>query len=103
MIQASEGDVRQTTKPQGTEDQRATEILLAGKRFVTDFEIEAAYGIPRKTLQNMRVLGRGPAFRKFGSAVRYDVRSLELWIESLPSGGAGIPSSALKGAAPING
>jgi hypothetical protein len=46
----------------------------------------------------MRVLGRGPAFRKFGSSVRYDIRDIEAWIDSLPRGGAGTPSSAVKGA-----
>jgi predicted DNA-binding transcriptional regulator AlpA len=70
----------------------------AGKRFLSDIEFEFAYGVPRKTLQNMRVLGRGPAFRKFGSSVRYDVADIEAWIESLPRGGAGVPSSAVKSA-----
>jgi hypothetical protein len=75
----------------------ATDIL-AGKRFITDLEIEGAYGIPRKTLQNWRVLGRGPRFRKFGSGVRYKVSDVEAWIESLPSGGAGVPASAVRSA-----
>jgi hypothetical protein len=77
--------------------QRVTAIL-AGKRFITDVEIEGAYGIPRKTLQNWRQLGRGPTYRKFGDAARYDVIALEAWIESLPSGGGGIPASAVKSA-----
>jgi hypothetical protein len=70
--------------------------FLPPKQFLTDVEIEAAYGIRRKTLQNWRVLGRGPVYRKFGSAVLYNVRELEEWIESLPSGGAGIPASAVR-------
>ena len=77
------------------EQQRATAVI-AGKRFITDIEIGDRYGIARKTLQNWRVLGRGPEFRKFGDSVRYDVRSLEAWIESLPRGGAGVPASAVK-------
>jgi hypothetical protein len=78
-----------------TEPQRATAIL-AGKRFISDVEVEALYGIPRKTLQNWRILGRGPVFKKFGSACRYEVAALDKWIDSLPSGGDGIPACALK-------
>jgi len=70
--------------------------ILATKRFITDVEIEHAYGIPRKTLQNWRVLGKGPRFRKFGSGVRYKVSDVEAWVESLPSGGAGVPASAVR-------
>jgi hypothetical protein len=101
-----------SSKPlQGSLEQRATAAIgesarnadragppsSPGKRFISDVEIEGIYGIPRKTLQNWRVLGRGPIYRKFGDAVRYDVILLEAWIESLPSGGAGIPASAVKG------
>jgi hypothetical protein len=69
-----------------------------GKRFATDTELEEIFGIPRKTWQNWRVLGRGPEYRKFGDAVRYEIRAVEEWIESLPRGGAGIPASAVKSA-----
>jgi hypothetical protein len=78
-----------------TLEQRAT-AALTGKRFISDLEVEASYGIPRKTLQNWRVLGRGPIYRKFGKSVRYDVRSLEEYFESLPSGGAGIPACLVR-------
>jgi predicted DNA-binding transcriptional regulator AlpA len=66
--------------------------IPVAKRFLSDVEIEASYGIARKTLQNWRVLGRGPIYRKFGDAVRYDVAELEAWIQALPTGGAGVPS-----------
>lgn len=65
------------------------------KRFLSDVEIEATFGINRRTLQNWRVLGRGPLYRKFGSAVRYDLRDVEAWIETCPTGGAGVPSCAV--------
>ncbi len=68
------------------------------KRFLSDLEDETLYGVPRKTLQNWRVLGRGPRFRKFYSGVRYDIGDLEAWVESLPTGGAGVPSSAVRSA-----
>jgi hypothetical protein len=87
------GQSRVTTEPQ-----RATAIL-AGKRFISDIEVESLFGIPRKTLQNWRILGRGPVFKKFGSACRYDVNLLEKWVDSLPSGGDGVPACLLKGAA----
>ncbi len=51
-----------------------------------------------KTLQNWRGLGRGPIYRKFGKAVRYDVADLEAWIKGLPTGGAGVPSCAVESA-----
>jgi hypothetical protein len=70
----------------------------SSKRFISDLEIERTYGIPRKTLQNWRVLGRGPTYRKFGKSVRYDVRMLEEYLERLPYGGEGIPASAVKSA-----
>jgi hypothetical protein len=73
-------------------------VVSTTKRFLSDLEIEASYGIPRKTLQNWRVLGRGPIYKKFGKSVRYDVRSLEAFLDSLPSGGAGIPASLVRNA-----
>lgn len=74
----------------------ASPTLPTIKRFLSDSDVEALYGIPRRTLQNWRVLGRGPLYRKFGNGVRYDVRDLEAWIEGLPTGGAGVPSSAVR-------
>jgi hypothetical protein len=71
---------------------------VRGKRFLSEVEVEADYNIPQKTLQNWRGLGRGPLYRKFGKAVRYDVADLEAWIRGLPTGGAGVPSCALESA-----
>jgi hypothetical protein len=82
-------------RTKGTLEQRAT-AALTGKRFISDLEIEILYGIPQKTLQNWRVLGRGPTYKKFGRSVRYDVRLLEKYIEDLPSGGAGIPACLVR-------
>jgi len=65
------------------------------KRFFSDVELEASFGIPRKTLQNWRILGRGPIYRKFGNSVRYDIADVETWIQGLPTGGAGVPSCAV--------
>jgi hypothetical protein len=65
------------------------------RRFVSDAEIEATFGISRRTLQNWRVFGRGPIYRKFGNSVRYDIADLEAWIQGLPTGGAGVPACAV--------
>jgi predicted DNA-binding transcriptional regulator AlpA len=75
---------------------RERPAVAVGKRFLNETEVEALSGISAKTLANWRILGRGPRFTKFGSAVRYDVNALEEWIDSLPTGGAGVPASALK-------
>jgi hypothetical protein len=70
--------------------------LQTDRRFLSEVDVENIFNIPRRTLQTWRVLGRGPAFRKFGSGVRYDVRAVEAWIEALPQGGNGVPASAIK-------
>lgn len=77
------------------EDQRAFAVV---KQYITDAEVEKTYAIARKTLSNWRILGRGPEYRKFGGAVRYNVRSLEDWIQAQPCGGNGVPASAVRGA-----
>ena len=78
------------------EEQKGFSCAIQGKQFLSDLEVEARLGVPRKTLQNWRVLGRGPRFRKFGSGVRYQISDLDAWVESLPTGGAGVPSSAVQ-------
>jgi hypothetical protein len=85
-----------STATQGTSERQTT--IPTPKRFISDVEVEALYGLRRKTLQNWRLLGRGPVYRKFGKGVRYDVAALEEWIANLPSGGGGIPSSAVRSA-----
>jgi hypothetical protein len=50
--------VRITPKAQVTAEQQATAVL--GKQFISDVELEERTGIPQKTWQNWRVLGRGP-------------------------------------------
>ena len=86
-----------SSSSQGAGGLKQATAILSGKEFLSDAGVDAVYGIPRKTLQNWRVLGRGPKFRKFGSGVRYQIADVEAWIASLPTGGDGVPSSALKG------
>lgn len=80
-----------------SEHRRAIDVLNR-KRYISDLEVSATYAIPRKTLQNWRIMGRGPKFKKFGSSVRYNVAELERYFEGLPTGGDGVPSSALRSA-----
>lgn len=71
-------------------------ITPSAKRFLNEAEVESSYGISQKTLRAWRVHGRGPKFRKIGSSVRYLTSDLEDWVSSLPTGGQGVPTSALK-------
>lgn len=84
--------------PQDISELRQASDVLNGKRYISDLEVSATYSIPRKTLQNWRIMGRGPKFRKFGSSVRYNVAELERYFEGLPAGGEGVPASALRSA-----
>jgi hypothetical protein len=63
--------------PESSESQTARVELSDDAIFV--HEIEAARilgGIAPRTLQRMRLEGRGPAFYKFGHAVRYNLAEL---------------------------
>jgi predicted DNA-binding transcriptional regulator AlpA len=46
-------------------------------RFLREGEAAALLGLSPKTLSRWRWAGRGPAYRKFGSSVRYAVVDLE--------------------------
>jgi hypothetical protein len=72
--------------------------MVGDKKYIEEGEVAHQYSITRKTLQRWRLLGIGPKYRKFGAAVRYSVHDLELWSNSVPTGGAGVPSSAVKSA-----
>jgi hypothetical protein len=73
---------------------------MAGKRWLTEIEVEEFYGLNAKTLRNKRSdpdrAGEGPPWRRFGKLVKYQVAALEAWIERQPQGGDGVPASALK-------
>lgn len=49
---------------------------------ITTTEAARICGLSPGTLQKWRVVGRGPAFVKAGTAVRYRVEDVEAWIES---------------------
>jgi predicted DNA-binding transcriptional regulator AlpA len=62
-------------------------------RFVDENQVAAITGISVGTLRKWRVYGRGPKFRKFGGAVRYDLGDLEKWIQTSPAGGGTTPNN----------
>jgi Helix-turn-helix domain len=49
-------------------------------RYVSDIQLEALYNINRRTWQQWRFRGHGPAYTKAGRLVRYDLRDVEAWL-----------------------
>jgi predicted DNA-binding transcriptional regulator AlpA len=56
-------------------------------KFLNEKQVAEILGISVKTLQRWRLFGEGPAWKKFGAAVRYPVAALQAYIESAPHGG----------------
>jgi hypothetical protein len=56
-------------------------------------EVSQLIKVKTKTLQRWRLEGRGPQFRKFGAAVRYDLNALARWIDAQPAGGDNLPTN----------
>lgn len=49
---------------------------------LTTSQAAAFLGLSKSLLNKMRLRGNGPAFLKFGRAVRYDLATLEAWAAS---------------------
>jgi len=64
-----------------------------GTGFVSDVQLGQKIGVPVSTLRRWRLLGEGPEFKKFGRSVRYNLISVQAWVDSLPSGGAPLRSA----------
>ena len=67
-----------TSKPAGAEVRAC---------YVSERDLSILCGIAVKTLQNWRLRGIGPPFRKLGAAVRYGLPEFQQWVASQPSGG----------------
>lgn len=52
------------------------------ERLITDKEVAELTGIPRKTLQNLRIRGGGPHFIKIGKNCRYRPSEIENWLKA---------------------
>jgi hypothetical protein len=58
------------------------------KRYLSDREINATYGLGEALLKKLRMRNIGPEFRRFGHrTILYDVVRLEEWIAAQPKGG----------------
>lgn len=56
-------------------------------RFLTEGEVSERTQISLATLRRWRLERRGPAYRKFGSLVRYGEEELIQWEQAQPYGG----------------
>lgn len=57
------------------------------ERYLTEIEVAERTKISLKTLRRWRLERRGPAYRKFGSLVRYGEEELMQWEQAQPRGG----------------
>jgi excisionase family DNA binding protein len=53
-----------------------------GSPFLTTAQAAYYVGLSPRTLERMRLTGRGPRFRKHGRYVRYHIAELDAWSES---------------------
>lgn len=60
------------------------------REWLDDVALAAVLGLSVKAVRQWRLLGKGPKYRKFGSAVRYGRPDLEAWISSQPHGGEAV-------------
>jgi hypothetical protein len=65
---------------------------MSGKRYLDQYEVEALYGIPHRTLEGWRLIpGEGPPWTRFGKkSIKYKVANLEAWIQRQQQGGDGV-------------
>jgi len=61
-----------------------SEIMV---NLMTEQEVSKRINVSVASLRRWRLLGRGPAFLKVGSLVRYQPEDLDAWLASLPTGG----------------
>ncbi len=49
---------------------------------LTEVQVEAEYGVPRRTLQALRYRGGGMPFAKVGASVYYRREDIDAWINA---------------------
>lgn len=54
---------------------------MLNEKLIDDREVSRLTGIPRKTLQNMRLKGGGPHYIKIGKNCRYRPSEIENWLK----------------------
>jgi predicted DNA-binding transcriptional regulator AlpA len=57
------------------------------RRYLSERELAQYSGIGIRTLQRWRLFGQGPAYKKFGGMVRYDLPAFDTWAAAQPGGG----------------
>ena len=56
-------------------------------RYLDERQLAAYAGLSPRTLQNWRLFGQGPPWRRLGRAIRYPVDLFEIWAAAQPGGG----------------
>ena len=60
---------------------------IAYLSFLTEREVARILNVSVATVRRARLLGTGVRFRKVGACVRYDLRDVQAYVDSLPTGG----------------
>ena len=73
----------------GRQSSNNTSVLIdPEKRFHNEYHVAERLGISVNTLRRWRLLGKGPAFRKFaGATVRYGESDIESFVSNSPISG----------------
>jgi len=71
------------------DDNARAEQARRGSPFLNTKQAAHYVGLSRRTLEKMRLEGRGPASRKHGRIVRYHIADLDAWSQGGgPEGGS---------------
>lgn len=57
-----------------------------GSPFLNTAQAAFYVGLSQRTLEKMRITGRGPKYRKHGRFVRYHIDELDAWSKDRPNG-----------------
>jgi predicted DNA-binding transcriptional regulator AlpA len=68
-------------------------------QLLNEKQVAETLGVQVRTVQQWRIYGRGPRYRKLcggrGGSVRYDPRELDQWLNQQPAGGAYQPGAGV--------
>ena len=67
-----------------------TKLATPSERFLNEWEVSELTGISVGTLRTWRYRRAGPAFRKFGTMVRYSEAEILAWIKAQPQIGSAV-------------
>ena len=63
-------------RPKAQQSPITRDIAIRAETFLTERDLAERWRMSPKTLQNWRVIGRGPQFWKLGNCVRYRVADI---------------------------